>query len=126
MKALTPRQEEIVARIKADGKLNPDKLSPKKWLMAKRNGVRLADLTKLLGTSTETLYALFRHYGVDRPKKEGRVVKPGYINRDLEETRQLLDLVRKGGERAQTARRKLLNKGIRYYTAEEAEELGLQ
>jgi len=43
MKALTPRQMEIVEQIKEDRKLNPDKLSPEKWLMAKRNDLRLAE-----------------------------------------------------------------------------------
>ena len=80
----------------------------------------------MLSTSTETLYALFNFYGIDSPKREGRPVKASYVNKDLEETRRLLDRVRKGGKWAQNARRKLLDKGIKYYTAEEAEELGIE
>lgn len=52
-------------------------------------------------------------------------MKSGYVNKDLEETRKLLDQVRKGGKRAERAKEKLQAKGIRYYTAEEAEGLGI-
>lgn len=52
-------------------------------------------------------------------------MKSGYVNKDLEETRKLLDQVRKGGKRAAKAKEKLEAKGIRYYTAEEAEGLGI-
>ena len=52
-------------------------------------------------------------------------MKSGYINKDLEETKKLLNQVRKGGKRAAKAKEKLEAKGIRYYTAEEAEGLGL-
>lgn len=55
----------------------------------------------------------------------GLAVKSGYINKDLEETRRLLDQVRKGGKRAEKAREKLEAKGIKYYTAEEAQDLGM-
>lgn len=51
-------------------------------------------------------------------------MKSGYVNKDLEETRRLLNQVRKGGKRAEQARRKLEAKGIKYYTAEEAESIG--
>ena len=82
--------------------------------------MRLADLTKLLNTSTETLYALFNFFRIESPKKGGRFVKTGYVNRDLEETRRLLSQVRQGGKRADRARERLLHKGIRYYSAAEA------
>ncbi len=57
--------------------------------------------------------------------KGGFAVKSSYVNKDLEETRRLLDLVRKGGKRAEKAREKLEAKGIKYYTAEEAQHLGM-
>ena len=89
--------------------------------------MRLADLTKLLNTSTETLYALFNFFRIESPKKGGRFVKTGYVNRDLEETKRLLLQVRKGGKRAGRARERLLGKGIRYYSADEASrQLGIR
>ncbi len=89
--------------------------------------MRLADLTKTLNTSTETLYALFNYFRIESPKKGGRFVKTGYVNRDLEETRRLLSQVRGGGKRANRARERLLLKGIRYYSASEAnDELGIE
>jgi hypothetical protein len=89
--------------------------------------MRLADLTKILNTSTETLYALFNFFRIESPKKGGRFVKTGYVNRDVEETRRLLLQVRRGGKRAERARERLLRKGIRYYSAKEAEaDLGIR
>ena len=59
MQTLTERQKEIVERIKADRKLNPAERSPKEWLLEQRTQARLCDMTRLLRTSTETLYAHF-------------------------------------------------------------------
>ena len=56
----------------------------------------------------------------------GCVLKSSYVNKDLEETRRLLTLVRQGGKRGKKARKKLEAKGIRYYTSEEAESLGIE
>ncbi len=56
----------------------------------------------------------------------GCVLKSSYINKDLEETRRLLTLVREGGKRGKKARKKLEAKGIKYYTSEEAESLGIE
>lgn len=120
MKTLTPRQREIIRKIKEDKSLNPQRVAPQDWLLDRRTKMRLADLTKLLNTSTETLYALFNFFRIESPKKGGRFVKTGYVNRDLEETRRLLSLVRQGGKRADRARERLLRKGIRYYSATEA------
>lgn len=58
--------------------------------------------------------------------KGGCVLKSSYVNKDLEETRRLLTLVREGGKRGKKARKKLEAKGIRYYTSEEAESLGIE
>ena len=58
--------------------------------------------------------------------KGGCVLKSSYVNKDLEETRRLLTLVRQGGKRGKKARKKLEAKGIRYYTSEEAESLGIE
>ena len=52
-------------------------------------------------------------------------MKTGYVNKDLEDTRRLLNQVRKGGKRAESAKQKLRAKGIKYYTAQEAEKLGI-
>ncbi len=125
MQTLTERQKDIVERIKVDRKLNPTKRSPKDWLVEQRTQARLCDMTRLLRTSTETLYALFNFYKIDGPKRGRRVVKTGYVNRDVAEVRRLLGQVRKGGKRAQNAQRKLLERGIRYYTPEEANNLGI-
>ena len=56
----------------------------------------------------------------------GCVLKSSYVNKDLEETRRLLTQVRRGGKRGKRARKKLEAKGIRYYTSEEAESLGIE
>lgn len=56
----------------------------------------------------------------------GCVLKSSYVNKDLEETRRLLTQVRRGGKRSKKARKKLEAKGIRYYTSEEAESLGIE
>lgn len=56
----------------------------------------------------------------------GCVLKSSYVNKDLEETRRLLTRVREGGKRGKKARKKLEAKGIRYYTSEEAESLGIE
>ena len=125
MQTLTERQKEIVERIKADRKLNPAERSPKEWLLEQRTQARLCDMTRLLRTSTETLYALFNFYEIDGPKRDRRVVKTGYVNRDVAEVRRLLGQVRKGGKRARNAQQKLLERGIRYYTPEEADNLGI-
>ena len=61
-----------------------------------------------------------------RQSKGGYVLKSSYVNKDLEETRRLLSLVRRGGKRGKKAREKLKAKGIRYYTSEEAESLGIE
>ena len=53
-------------------------------------------------------------------------MKSSYVNKDLEETRRLLTLVRQGGKKSKKARKKLEAKGIRYYTSEEAERLGIE
>lgn len=53
-------------------------------------------------------------------------MKSSYVNKDLEETRRLLSLVRRGGKRGKKARKKLEAKGIRYYTSEEAASLGIE
>ena len=63
----------------------------------------------------------------DPPYSEGGcVLKSSYVNKDLEETRRLLTQVRQGGKRGKRARKKLEAKGIRYYTSEEAESLGIE
>ncbi|GEM_PF-5617398 len=120
MKTLTQRQHEIIRKIKEDRALNPDRRTPQEWLLDRRTKMRLADLTKILNTSTETLYALFNFFRIESPKKGGRFVKTGYVNKDLEETKRLLSMVRGGGKRAERARERLLRKGIRYYSASEA------
>ncbi len=56
----------------------------------------------------------------------GSILKSSYVNKDLEETRRLLTQVRQGGKRGKKARKKLEAKGIRYYTSEEAESLGIE
>ncbi len=61
-----------------------------------------------------------------RQTKGGDVLKSSYVNKDLEETRRLLTLVRQGGKKSKKARKKLEAKGIRYYTSEEAERLGIE
>jgi len=61
-----------------------------------------------------------------RQSKGGYVLKSSYVNKDLEETRRLLSLVRRGGKRGKKARKKLEAKGIRYYTSEEAASLGIE
>ena len=61
-----------------------------------------------------------------RSTKGGYVLKSSYVNKDLEETKRLLTLVRQGGEQGKKARKKLEAKGVRYYTAEEAESLGVE
>ena len=61
-----------------------------------------------------------------RQTKGGGVLKSSYINKNLEETKRLLTLVRQGGEQGQKAREELEAKGIRYYTSEEAERLGIE
>ncbi len=70
-------------------------------------------------------YASSGQMKIDGPKRGRRVVKTGYVNRDVAEVRRLLGQVRKGGKRAQNAQRKLLERGIRYYTPEEANNLGI-
>lgn len=60
------------------------------------------------------------------PAKGGCVLKSSYVNKDLEETRRLLTQVRRGGKRSKKARKKLEAKGIKYYTSEEAENLGIE
>lgn len=61
-----------------------------------------------------------------RQTKGGDVLKSSYVNKDLEETRRLLTLVRQGGKQGKKARKKLEAKGIRYYTSEEAARLGIE
>jgi hypothetical protein len=77
LKTLTQRQHEIIRKIKEDKSLNPERRAPQEWLLERRTKMRLADLTKVLNTSTETLYALFNFFKIESPKKGGRFVKTG-------------------------------------------------